>query len=31
VGATTFKIKVARGAGTATNVDFRWDADVSAP
>jgi hypothetical protein len=31
VGATTFKIKVTRGAGTATNVDFRWDADVSAP
>jgi hypothetical protein len=31
VTSTTFKIKLTRGGGTATDVSFRWDADVSAP
>ncbi len=31
ITSTTFKIKLTRGGGTATDVSFRWDADVGAP
>jgi hypothetical protein len=31
ITATTFKLKVSRTGGGATNVSFRWDADTMAP